>query len=327
MRKIYGHQLTGVFFNEPGSRSDQDLVWDYLRDNRANWGEIKNTRAVQAHKAEMTTLIKGILNTNLGKINAKHDFKQIRTAGDINIRQFILEPEPGILLPGVLLGNDVAKPGRDVVLYLNENGKSNILKDMELLEDILGKGYIVCAVDLRGFGETSPDMSTRFWDFLAGKPIFGQRVVDVLSIVKWLKESEIKARDIKFWGSGMCSLYGAFAGVINDDITAFVFENPLISFESVVMVKVPRYNHDILLPGILEKFDMPQIYQALSPRPVVVLNPNLGDKTPASPTDIKNIDDPVSTTYRGLRAAGAWQIINADVDEREKIIKRSLAGS
>jgi dienelactone hydrolase len=317
----------GSVFNEPGSRSDQDLVWDYLRENRANWGEIKNTRAVKAHKAEMTTLIEGILNTNLGKTSAGHDLRQIRTAGDINIRHFTLEPELGILLPGVLLGNDVAKPGRDVILYLNENGKSNILNDMEVLEDILGKGYIVCAVDLRGFGETSPDMSTRFWDFLAGKPIFGQRVVDVLSIVEWLKDSEIKARDIKLWGSGMCSLYGAFAGVLSDDITSFVFEKPLLSFESVVKVKVPRYNHEILLPGILEKFDMTQIYQALSPRPVLVLNPNLGDKTPAGLTEIKKIADPVSTTYLSLRRAGAWQIISADEVEREKIIRKSLAGS
>jgi len=39
---------------------------------------------------------------------------------------------------------------------------------------------------LRGIGETSPDMAEKFWDFLAGKPVFGHRVKDILSAVKWL---------------------------------------------------------------------------------------------------------------------------------------------
>jgi hypothetical protein len=167
------------------------------------------------------------------------------------------------LLPGVLLGNDVAHRAVMWFFTLMKMANRPFLKIWKYWKRSWTKGYIVCAVDLRGFGETSPDMSTMFWDFLAGKPIFGQRVVDVLSIVEWLKDSEIKARDIKLWGTGMCSLYGAFAGVLSDDITAFVFEDPLISFESVVKVKVPRYNHEILLPGILEKFDMPR-YTRLS---------------------------------------------------------------
>jgi hypothetical protein len=42
-----------------------------LRDNRANWGEIKNPGAVQAHKAEIATLIEKVLNTNLRKHQCK----------------------------------------------------------------------------------------------------------------------------------------------------------------------------------------------------------------------------------------------------------------
>src|SRR5690606_10478137 len=132
-----------------------------------------------------------------------------------------------------------------------------------LVNGLLGKGYLICAVDLRGIGETSPDMADRFWDFLAGKPIFGQRVKDIMWITEWLKSSSVKAKSIKYWGKGMGSLYGAFAGVFTDHISGFVLEEPLISFESVVQVEVPAYNHEVMLPGILEKFDMPQVYQAL----------------------------------------------------------------
>ena len=209
---------------------------------------------------------------------------------------------------------------QDVILYISQNGKSDILKDQDIVKKILLGGYRICAVDLRGIGETSPDMAGMFWDFLSGKPIFGQRVRDVLATIKWLKESEIKAQNIKLWGKGMGALYGAFTGVLSDDISGLVLEEPLISFESVVQVKVPGYRNEIILPGILERFDMTQVYQALCPRPVSVINPFSGDKTYAGLSESEVIDKSVLTTYRGMKRQKDWLIKNVSKDERSKII-------
>lgn len=309
----------GNVFNEPGSRPDRELVLDYLHKHKANWGKIETSEAVKDHRTEMTALIEKILNTDLSDIKVKYDFIDTRIVKDITIRPFLLEPEAGIILPGVMLESATKAYGRNVILYINESGKSTILEDIDIVKELLGKGYRICAVDLRGIGETSPDMSGRFWDFLAGKPIFGQRVKDILALTKWLKESEVDADGIKLWGTGMCALYGAFAGVLSDDISGFMFEEPLISFESIVQVKVPEYNHEVLLPGILEKFDMTQIYQAISPRPVTVINPYLGDKTYAAPTDIEKINQPVSATYRSVKKQEAWGIQKVAADDRIKL--------
>src|SRR5690606_34059400 len=118
----------------------------------------------------------------------------------------------------------------------------------------------------------------------------------------------------------MGSLYGAFAGVFTDHISGFVLEEPLISFESVVQVEVPAYNHEVMLPEILEKFDMPQVYQALAPRPVTILNPVLGDKSPARDPDINLMDQLVSQTYLGLKNQRVWNIANTTTGERNKNI-------
>ncbi|MEJ7676211.1 MAG: hypothetical protein WKF59_26785 [Chitinophagaceae bacterium] len=270
----------GSVYNESGSRKPQELVLDYLAKHKAAWKSVETQHALQEHKTEMAKLIKAVLHTNLDNTSVvKYDLKASRQVGDITILPFVLTPEEGIVLPGILLESKAKSSKQDVILYLNEKGKSELLKDVDIVKGILNKGYRVCAVDLRGLGETSPDMADKFWDFQAGKPIFGQRVRDVLATIKWLKESEIKAQNIKLWGIGMGALYGAFAGVLTEDISGLVLENQLISFESVVQVKVPQYRHEVTLPGILEKFDMPQVYQALSPRPLTVLNPYLGDKT------------------------------------------------
>lgn len=211
-----------------------------------------------------------------------------------------------------------------MILYLNEKGKSELLKDVDIVKGILNKGYRVCAVDLRGLGETSPDMADKFWDFQAGKPIFGQRVRDVLATIKWLKESEIKAQNIKLWGIGMGALYGDFAGVLTDDISGLVLENQLVSFESVVQVKVPQYRHEVTLAGILEKFDMPQVYQALSPRPLTVINPFLGNKNSVEKSDIERINKSVLAAYKGIKRQKAWRIQRVGGEERGKIISGVL---
>ena len=122
----------------------------------------------------------------------------------------------------------------------------------------------------------------------------------------------------------MLFLYGAFAGVLTSDIAEFILEEPLISFESVVQVKVPEYNNEIMLPGILEKFDMPQVYQVLSPRPVSIINSKLGDKTNAGNSDINKMDHLVLPAYRVTDSDDVWSIKRVNEEERGEIIDKLL---
>ena len=56
------------------------------------------------------------------------------------------------------------------------------------------------------------------------------------------------------------------AAAVDDGVTALVLEQPLLSFRSVVAVQVPMYGNRVLVPGILEHLDLPQIYQASCPQ-------------------------------------------------------------
>ncbi|MCK5369424.1 MAG: hypothetical protein KAQ62_12765, partial [Cyclobacteriaceae bacterium] len=315
---------TGSVYDEPESRHPHEWVLDYLSEHRPKLESINTQKALKIHKVEIANSIEKVLNTNFDNIAVIGEFGEARVAGDISIRTFVLEPEAGIMLPGILLKSKVNNPQQDVILYIDQSGKSGILKDMDVVEQLLKEGYRICAVDLRGIGETSPDLKDKFWDFLAGKPIFGQRVQDILATTKWLQESEIKAKNIKLWATGTAALYGAFAGVLSDDISTFVLEKPLLSFENVVQVSVPEYRNEVMLPCILEKFDMPQVYQALCPRSVVVLNPHLADRTFAGESDIEKIDKLVSTTFKEMKIKKEWHIVKVDEQERKTTIIDSL---
>jgi hypothetical protein len=206
------------------------------------------------------------------------------------------------------------------VLYLNEKGKKELVDDSDILKSLLEKGYSICAADLRGTGETAPDMSEKFWDFLAGKPLFGQRIMDIISIIKWLKNENSGECNIRIWGSGLCALYAAFAGVLVEDIAGLLLENPLISFGSLVTIDIPGYNHEILLPGILEKFDMQHIYQSLAPKPVMIINPLGGDKKNAVVEEIAQFDKTVAGSYSRLKSSEMWGIYCGIKEERAKVI-------
>lgn len=310
----------GSVYNEPESIETHKLVLDYLNEHKAEIKVLRTVDEISNHKIEMAGLIETVLNTNFNEVSAKYYQQGNKISEEIKITSYIIEPEPGIVLPGVLMEQGTGRGNNDVILYLHEEGKSAILKDISLVKKILSRGYRIFAVDLRGIGETYPDMSGKFWDFLAGKPIFGQRIRDVLTIVEWLKGEDMNAAEIKLWGTGMGALYGAFSGIFTEDISGFLLERSLLSFESIVQVRNPGYNQEILLPGILKKFDMPQIYQALSPRPVSVINPLLGDKTPASEKDYKVIDQPVANTYVVLSNKDAWRITHMNDEEREEYL-------
>jgi dienelactone hydrolase len=335
---------SGNVYDEPGSRKPRDLVLDHLRENGAAWGPVTTEEALVTHKSRMVQLIKNVLHTELDHIRCQGKLLESRHAGGILIRPFILEPEPGIVLPGVLLGSELINTDKGIILYVNvrstiedsaygdewvthrtgERGKTALLKDIQTVKELLRAGYTICAVDLRGTGETGPINEEAHWDFHTGYPMFGQRLRDVMATLKWLRESEIQAKDIKIWGVGMGGLYGVFAGVLDESISGFVLDEPLISFESLVNVTIPRYGTEIILPGILENFDMPQLYQALSPRPVTLINPCLGDKSSAGKSDIELIDKLVSATYRGTGRRKDWSIERATGENMNKLISDAL---
>jgi pimeloyl-ACP methyl ester carboxylesterase len=187
-----------------------------------------------------------------------------------------------------------------IVLYLNEKGKESLLQDRDVLSALLESGARVLALDLRGTGETSPGKEEYFWDFLAGKPIAGQRVSDVLSVVAWLKAQGIPLQEVRIWAHGLPGLWAAVACLRLEPVGGLVLEDLLISFEDVIMTRLPRYNHEILLPGITARLDLPELYEALCPVPLNLINPLRADKTLAEQSHAENVYSRAQKTYRTI---------------------------
>jgi hypothetical protein len=123
-----------------------------------------------------------------------------RTTGSIpregyEIQKLMLEPEPGILLPGLLFRP--TKPTKHTgrrVLYLNGDGKEADAAAGGAIEKLARAGDLVLAIDLRGTGETGPaennmwggDWNSIFLSYLLGRSLVGMRAEDALVSARFL---------------------------------------------------------------------------------------------------------------------------------------------
>jgi hypothetical protein len=107
-----------------------------------------------------------------------------------------------------------------------------------------------------------------------------------------------------------------------------ILENPLISFESAVATRLPEYGDEILLPNILELFDLPQIFQSLAPLKVTLINPLLGDKSPATKSDIQRAYQSVTESYQAVGEFAQWSVQSGtESKDRTGLITEVLSAS
>ena len=63
------------------------------------------------------------------------------------------------------------------------------------------------------------------------------------------------------------------AAALDTRITRVIVENTLISYHVALESPLHRSLSDVILPGVLLRYDTGDLIQAISPRPVVIANP------------------------------------------------------
>ena len=310
----------GNVYREPRSRSPHDLVLEYFETHRPRQ---------EKTRAQLQASIKKVLGLEDSAQQPQAEVGDARRVGfsppstgggaspTLQLTPVTIKPENGIVLPAVWIESPGKSAGGPVIVYLNDKGKGSLAAEEVVLTALLERGCRVFAVDLRGTGETAPDVKEKFWDFLAGRPIFGQRVADVRTVIRYLSHSDSNGRRIYVWAKGVSAIYATLAATLEDSVTGMVLEEPLLTFEQVVTTKIPAYRHEIILPGVLEEFDLPQVYEALSPMKVVLVNPLAGDKSRVSQEQAGRTYGQIAQKYTRMGKPGNWSVLT-DVDDETR---------
>lgn len=136
--------------------------------------------------------------------------------GSTPVERLIVETEPGIEVPLLLLRPREASGGPLVVAFAQE-GKARILRERGgSIAHLLERGATVCLPDLRGFGETAPD-EDRSWygpatkhassELMLGRTQLGNRLFDLRAVLMALRAQKIAEWNaVMIWGDSFARL-------------------------------------------------------------------------------------------------------------------------
>lgn len=208
--------------------------------------------------------------------------------------RWTLETEAGFTVPTALLlpSSGGANGKFPAVVYVDGLSGAGVYPEAE---ELVGKGYAVFIVEPRG-SDVAPHRLVRGLhvgtDYLrnvlasiVGKRLVGLRVTDVLRAFDYLvSRSEIDPARISLFGRDKGGVTVLHAGVLEPRFRAVAAENTLLSYMNFVSTKEHHGFLDLVIPGVLEDYDLPDLAHAAAPRPVWIVSPRRVDTTLSAPS-------------------------------------------
>jgi cephalosporin-C deacetylase-like acetyl esterase len=106
--------------------------------------------------------------------------------------------------------------------------------------------------------------------FLVGRTILGLRVDDAIRSMDWLcTRKDVDRSSITMLGTGPLGLVALHAAVLDSRITEVIEVDGLASYRSIVDEPLHRGVSEVVIPGVLRKYDTDDLVRAIKPRVVV----------------------------------------------------------
>ncbi|MBI1786441.1 MAG: acetylxylan esterase [Acidobacteria bacterium] len=204
------------------------------------------------------------------------------------IEKGTFENEPGVLIPGLLFTPDSRSARGPATVFVHGRGKSAGAGRGGEIERLVKAGHVVLALDTRGSGElrqTEPPDGQRysgyFGDYdnslkamLMGKTLVGLRAADVNLAVELLAASpNVDPAQIHGYGVGAGAIVLLHAAACDPRLRGLTIDSMLVSYQAAVETRVHREVYESLIPGVLARYDLPELAAALAPRGLLVINP------------------------------------------------------
>ncbi len=243
--------------------------------------------------SDFHTSLAGKIRSRLG-LPADATAPEVKTlatteVGDLVIEKLLLETEPGISVPTRVIHRKGLQGRAHAVVYLRDRlGEDD---RPALFASLAEQGQVVAVADVRGFGETwapsdvralgadyfhprdRQDADFAYAAFFLGRPLLGMRAGDALGVVRYLRtRSDVDPRRVAMVGRGWAGVTALFAAALDAEIRATAVEAIPVSYGALATAEIYEQPAYFLLPGVLQDFDLTDVFAALAPRPLLVLN-------------------------------------------------------
>ncbi|MDR0348808.1 MAG: acetylxylan esterase [Tannerella sp.] len=303
------HAFFQKFLNNPGDPKDEDII---LFDEKDLWvtptGQLQTSLKGETLFSLNEKFTAEVLQKmQLEKQNNPDFNKNIAQKAKSLIGYSEPEPSNDIIFSGRLWRDDcsiekylVKGPGnyyipvlrlssgentKKTVLLLDDQGKAAAAAKNGLAEKLVQKGYQVIVPDLNGFGELGGGykggdakimgVSLNVWyaGILTNKSLLSVRVEEIKLIVDFIKGLGT-FESLTGISCGTLSSDLLHSVVINKEFNQIAMINPLFSYKSIVQER--NYHPKFVmsaLPGVIGKYDLPDLVTAISPLKICFLNP------------------------------------------------------
>ncbi|VAX41284.1 hypothetical protein MNBD_PLANCTO02-1995 [hydrothermal vent metagenome] len=180
------------------------------------------------------------------------------------------------------------KTGKKAILYISHLSADAELRDDQFVRGLYDKKSNVplFTCDVRGSGESQPNTcggtksfyssygSDYFYaihSIMLDQPYVGQKTFDVLQVLEWLKS--VGHTDIHLVAKGRGALPATFAAMLHDSVQQVTLKNALTSYADIAETEEYKWSLSTLLPNVLEKFDLPDCYNALKEKQLKIIAP------------------------------------------------------
>jgi cephalosporin-C deacetylase-like acetyl esterase len=200
------------------------------------------------------------------------------------------------------------------ILYVDERGARAASAPGGDVDELAQLGYTVLAVDPSGIGESAVAWSSysNSWfgqekiawlALMVGKPMVGLRMDDIVRGIDLLRErGALFGEQCLGIGEGMAGVDLLHAAVLDSRIAGVVVQGSLLSYAAVARTPIHRQVFDAVIPGVLGKYDLPDLVASLAPRPVWLVNLR---SAAGSPVFLRETKSEFKYTEAAYAAAGA----------------------
>jgi cephalosporin-C deacetylase-like acetyl esterase len=189
-----------------------------------------------------------------------------------------IQTDPGVSIDGYLEAPDISGRRYPATLVVTDSVANHSVanSDEEARERMNGLGTVYLAITPRpsppGGEETKspilgPFYMTELRAELVGKTILGMRVDDVIRAVDYLaNRPDVNAANITVVASGHMGLVALHAAVLDKRIKHVTVDRVLESYDSLLHAPMPLDAPQDILPGVLLKYDIPDLVRVLGDR-------------------------------------------------------------
>ena len=250
--------------------------------NQKRAAELIRTRRNPVSAKELAEAIRMTLGTTKTLAAQKPDAQELA----IKSGEVAIHSEPGIDLHGYISGSTGQGRQPAVILLVPDsiNGEDPIARANKAEFDrLVAAGNIVLAITPRPSPPGSEDKKSPILGSfyllslraqLVSQTILGMRVDDVSRITDYLvARPDVDASRITAIGSGHMGLVLLHAAVLDPRLKQVTVDHVLTSYESLVNTPMPVGAAEDIVPGVLLRYDIPDIVKALGTR-VIISDPS-----------------------------------------------------